>query len=39
LIKRKTNSSRGHPVLGTDFYIPWTYFDQNEACFGQSGNY
>jgi hypothetical protein len=34
LIKRKTNSSRGHPVLGTDFYIPWTLFDQNTTCFG-----
>lgn len=39
LIKRKTNSSRGHAVLGTDFYIPWTYFDQNQDCFGQEGNY
>jgi hypothetical protein len=34
LLSRKTLSIRGHPVPGTDFYIPWTIFENNPKCFG-----
>lgn len=35
LVTRKIYSTRGHPVPGTDFYIPWTIFDKYVICFGQ----